>query len=149
MKHVLILSLFFTLTACLQAQKQSEGFYDTGPKRTQKLTMSGYTLNWAQKYDEKIDVTESFELRAIFNTRKTLKNVTVTWVIPEDVELLKGPLEETYTQINSGESLNLSVTLKASEDSNKKIILVVGLKDPQNSFVLSKQINTHIPELNQ
>lgn len=150
MKQLLALTLLIFLTGCLQTKKQSsEGFYDTGPKRTQKLTMAGYTLNWAQKYDEQIEVTEPFELRAIFSTQKNLKNVNVSWVIPEGSEVLKGPTEETFTQLNSGESVNLSVTLQAKEDVNQKIILVIGSKDPQNPFAISKQINTHIPELNQ
>lgn len=150
MRLIILLILTISLSACLETRNQnnSEGFYNQGPKRTQKLSQSSYSLNWSEQYNEVIEVTEPFELRAQFTTRKNLKNVNVSWVIPEGVEVLKGPTTETYTQIQSRERIDLSVTLQASEDINHKIILIIGSKASENPFALSKQINTHIPELN-
>lgn len=151
MKYILLLTLALTLTACLESQTKNnqEGFYDNGPTRTQKLTPSGYTLNWSESYNEVIEVLEPYELKAQFTTQKALTNVEVAWVIPEGTEVLKGLATETFTSLKAGESIDLSIMLQSKEDKNQQIILIVGSKASALPFTLSKQINTHIPDLNR
>lgn len=115
----------------------------TALKHTTKVRGSlTLEIERADNGPDSLNPGDEFTLKAIIQTHQPLDQATLTWSVPETVEVISGSLIEQLEDLDPKESQVIELRLKSLSEENEQIHAKVQTQSGSIQFTESAQYNT-------
>lgn len=124
----------------LQSKEDLLGKTEENPFRaTRKVRGS---LDAEIRMDSEFEVGEPLVFQALIRVGTLVEQVSYKWIIPEGLELVSGPVEDSLGDLTPSEDKVVEITLKSLVDDNRQVHIQVTSQKPGVTFSATDQYNT-------
>lgn len=88
------------------------------------------------------NVGETFILRGVVTSKEEISGIDIKWIIPQGLEVIRGPLQETISHLMPDQPANVELTLRKLTKENVQVHLITAGSKGSFKFGESTQFNT-------